>query len=165
MILFNSYHWELSNKLAFDQYSSLLSVVKIVNSKNRVLATFAARLRSKNASQKSKKLNFLNKTVNFQKLFSLSSKSSFINRYFFMYLLFFKSSSRRCRDITNLYLFICLRQLLKFVEISVTSICVMRFSSELSSQKITKRTILEIRLIKVLALSRKISFVNNLIIF
>ncbi len=124
MISFNSSHSELSNEPAFDQNLSSLSVVEVVDSRNRVPATPAARLRSKNGLQKSEKSNFLNKTVNFHTFFNLSSKNSLINRYFLIYLLFFKSSSRRRRDTTNLYLFICLRQLLKFIEISFTNIYV-----------------------------------------
>jgi hypothetical protein len=82
--------------------SSLLSVVKIENSKTafsqRPQRGFAAKTRRK----KSKILSFLNNTVNFQAFFDLSSKNSLIYCYFLIYLTCFKSSSHRRRDITHL---------------------------------------------------------------
>ncbi len=91
--------------------------------KKSVFATFAAKSRSKIALQKSKKFVFLNNAVNSQVIFNLFSKKSLYKHQFEFYLIWFKSFNRCRRDTAHSCLFTCLRQLLKFVELSFANIC------------------------------------------
>ncbi len=92
--------------------------------KKSVFATFAAKSRGKIASQKSEKFVFLNNAVNFQVFFNLSSKKSSYKHQFEFYLILFKSFNLCRRGTAHSCLFTCLRQLLKFVELSFASICI-----------------------------------------
>jgi hypothetical protein len=57
-------------------------------------------------------------------IYHVIASNSFIIRQFFIFLLFFElSNCCRC-DTTHLYVFVYLRQLLKFVEISFANICI-----------------------------------------
>ncbi len=110
---------------------------------------------------------FLNNISNSQAFFDSTSKNSFIIRQFLIYLLAFKSSSRCRCDTIFLCSFVCLRQLLKFVEISFASIYTSVIVERINVfSRVTKKKKLEIELIKVSVSSRRISFIdiNRLII-